>query len=423
MKACDMADPDSEADLSPAAAPDRNAAPPRVSPAPGRSVLLELALYALRATRTREELLDQAVRITAAALGGDLAKVLERVPPGAGDFLVTAGSGWVADDSVVGSLRIAGGPDASPSGRAEATGRVQGSSPAGREASGRLPETLTRAGVRSALDVAIPRAGEAEGDGHGVLQADSRRASAFGAADEALLQQIAGVLGAVLDAEDRHRVALEAATAVQALLRAEVEHRIANSLQGVAATLALEARLADANPQMAMPLRAAAVRVAAAGAVHRHLFRAEAAGAVQGAAGSMDAAALLHALCGDLSVMLSGPAGGGERRLTCVADTFPWPAARAGAIATIAAELAINAAKHAGVGTITLSLTAAEDGDAMLACEDEGPGFPADLDPTQSSGLGLRLIRTLAGPGADRVTLRHGGPGGRVRVRIARKAA
>ncbi len=415
-----MEDPDSEADPSPAAAPDGDAAPPRVSPAPGRSVLLELALYAIRATRTREELLDQAVRITAAALGGDLAKVLERVPPGVGDFLVTAGSGWAEGDAVVGSLRVAGGPDASPSGRAEATGRVQRSLPAGREASGRLAEALTRAGVRSALDVAIPRAGEPEAGGHGVLQADSRRAGAFGAADEALLQQIAGVLGAVLDAEDRHRAAAEAAAAVQALLRAEVEHRIANSLQGVAATLALEARLADGDLRVAVPLRAAAARVAAAGAVHRHLFRAVAAGAGQGAAGTVDAAALLHALCGDLAVMLSGPAGGGERRLTCAADAFPWPVARAGAIATIAAELAINAAKHAGGGAIMLSLTAAENGDAMLACEDEGPGFPADLDPARASGLGLRLIRTLAGPEADRVTVERTGPGGRVRVLIAR---
>lgn len=414
-----MADPDPETDRSPADGADRNAVPGEGLSAPGRSVLLELALFALRATRTREDLLDHAARITAAALGGDLAKVLEHVPPGAEDFLVTAGSGWTVEEGVVGDLRIAGGHDASPSGRAEATGRVEGSAPGGGEASGRLPDALARAGVRSALDVAIPRAG-AEAGGHGVLQADSRRAGAFGAADEALLQQFAAVLGAVLDAEDRHRAAAEAAAAVQALLRAEVEHRIANSLQGVAATLALEARLADADPKAALPLRAAAARVAAAGAVHRHLFRATAAGAGQGAAGTVDAAALLHALCKDLAVMLSGPAGGGERRLVCVSDAFPWPAARAGAIATIAAELAINAAKHAGGGAITLSLGMAEDGEAVLACDDEGPGFPDDLDPAKGSGLGMRLIRTLAGRGADRVSIERGGASGRVRVRIAR---
>jgi hypothetical protein len=71
----------------------------------------------------REELLDQAARIAPAALGGDLAKVLEHVPPGASDFLGTAGAGWTPADSAVGILRIPDGSDASPTGRAEATGR------------------------------------------------------------------------------------------------------------------------------------------------------------------------------------------------------------------------------------------------------------------------------------------------------------
>jgi hypothetical protein len=41
-------------------------------------VLLKLARFALRESRTREELLDRAARIIAAALGGDLSKVFER---------------------------------------------------------------------------------------------------------------------------------------------------------------------------------------------------------------------------------------------------------------------------------------------------------------------------------------------------------
>lgn len=253
------------------------------APLPERSILLELALYALRETRTREDLLDQATRITAAALGGNLAKVLEHVPAGAKDFLVTAGFGWDAADSVVGALHVPGGADASPTGRAEATGHVQSSAagPASCEGPDRVADELARAGVRSALDVSIPRvAGSEAGRSHGVLQADSRRESAFGTDDEALLQQIAGVLGVMLDAEDRRRAAAEAAAAVQALLQAEAEHRIANSLQGVAATLALQARLAGDDPRVAVPLRAAAARIAAAGAVHRHLYRAAAAGTV-----------------------------------------------------------------------------------------------------------------------------------------------
>ncbi len=62
-------------------------------PAPERSGLLELAFYALRETRTPEELLDQAACITTAAMGGDLVKVLEHVPPVAPDFLAMVSTG------------------------------------------------------------------------------------------------------------------------------------------------------------------------------------------------------------------------------------------------------------------------------------------------------------------------------------------
>jgi two-component sensor histidine kinase len=107
--------------------------------------------------------------------------------------------------------------------------------------------------------------------------------------------------------------------------------------------------------------------------------------------------------------------------VTCEAEPLSWPAARAGALATIAAELAINAAKHAPTGRITLRLSAAagSGGDALLAAEDEGAGFPADLDLSQASGLGMRLIRTLAGPGEGRVSVDHAARGGRIVVRVA----
>lgn len=386
-----------------------------------RSPLLDLALFALRAARTREELLEEAARITAAALGGDLSKVLERLPPGAEDFLVTAGAGWAPGDAVVGTLRVPGGADASPSGRAEAAGTVQASSSEAdaEDPTTRVPDALVRAGVRSGLDAPIPRAGEAGARGHGVLQADSRRGAAFSRSDAALLRRIAEVLGATLDAEDRRRAALEAATAVQALLAAEAEHRIANSLQAVAGSLALQARLADDDPRVAAALRVAAARVAAAGAVHRHLHRAAAAGQGQDGGGSVDAAALLRALCADLSALLSSPDGTEGRHLACAAEPFPWPAVRAGALATIAVELAINAAKHAPTGTIMLRLSATAGGDALLAAEDEGSGFPADLDLGQADGLGMRLIRALAGPGNDRLTIDRAAPGGRIAVRVA----
>ena len=278
-----------------------------------------------------------------------------------------------------------------------------------------MPGALPRAGVRGALDAPVHRAGENGARGDGVPRVDSRRADASGLGEAELLLRVAEVLGAAMAAEDRRRAALEAAAEVQALLTAEAEHRIANSLQAVAGSLALQARLAACEE----PLRAAAARVAAAGAVHRYLHRVVAAG--QGQGGSADAAALLRTLCADLSALLSGPTGAERRQVACEVEPFPWPAARAGALATIAAELAINGAKHAPAGKITLRLSpaAGAGGDALLVAEDEGPGFPVGLDLSRASGLGMRLIRTLAGSREGRVSIDRAARGGRIVVRVA----
>jgi hypothetical protein len=109
----------------------------------------------------------------------------------------------------VGRSTIPGGSDASPTGRADATGAVQHSStnPGAAPGATRIPEALAHKGVRSAFDASIPRAVQAEGRGHGVLQADSRALGAFGAAHEALLGGIAEVLSAALDPLTITRVA------------------------------------------------------------------------------------------------------------------------------------------------------------------------------------------------------------------------
>ena len=136
-----------------------------------RSALLDLALFALRATRTREELLEEAARITAAALGGHPDTLPERPPPAAADSLVTLGAGWPPGDAVAGALRVTGGTDASPSGHAEAAGTAQAS--------------FSEA--------------EAEDPAARVPRADSRRADASGPGEAELLLRGAEVLGAALE--------------------------------------------------------------------------------------------------------------------------------------------------------------------------------------------------------------------------------
>ena len=97
------------------------------------------------------------------------------------------------------------------------------------------------------------------------------------------------------------------------------------------------------------------------------------------------------------------------------------PAARASALCMIAAELATNAANYAGAaGAVALRLASGPGEDVSISAEDHGPGFPAGFDPKTSTGLGMRLLHRLAGPGEGRIAIdRVRGGGARITVRVA----
>ncbi|TCZ61113.1 sensor histidine kinase [Roseicella aquatilis] len=370
--------------------------------------MLDLARMALTGG-DRDALMTEAMRVAAAITDSDFVKVLERTPEG--DFLVTFGRGWNLGE-IVGLVHIAAGADALPTGRAAASGSAAHSEASCGSPATRVPGELVAAGIESTLDIPIRGAHAV----HGVMQLDSRVAAAVGVRTAERLRDVADLLGLALDASAKQKAEAEMLTKAHALMLREVDHRAANSLAIVASTLALQARVAGAAPA-SEGLLAAAARVAAIAAVHRQLHRGEAADGDW-----VDVATLLHGFVAELATMLFGAEG--RDRLVFAAEpgvALLVPVARASALCMIAAELATNAAKYAGTaGPVTLWLVAGPGTDISISAEDGGPGFPPGFDPMTSSGLGMRLLHRLAGPGRERITIdRVQGGGARITVRVA----
>lgn len=168
----------------------------------------------------------------------------------------------------------------------------------------------------------------------------------------------------------------------------EVNHRVANHLQLVAALIAAETR-GVSDPETKAVLERTQQRIAAVGRVHRQLY-------LTGDA-DIDLGAYLEDLGEQLS--LSCPA---HRRIMVDAQSALVSGSTASAIGILATELVTNACKHAYAvderGDILVGLCRLPDGSHRFIVEDRGRGNPGH---TAGSGLGTRLIEaTVAKLGA-----------------------
>ena len=353
-------------------------------------------LFALRGGPIGQ-LLDEACRLVAEGLHTDLAKVL-RWRPESNDLLVIAGVGW--HPGVVGHRTLSGGME-SPAGYTIHTGRSTLSRHLAQERRFQTPDLLTEHGGQSAINVMI---GQPEQISFGVLEADSTRRHDFIDADTAFLQAVANVLAAGLaraTAEDAAGVLV----AEKDLLIKEVHHRVSNSLQLVRTMLSLQAR--GASEEVRRELDVISNRIMSIAAVHRRLHD-------PSAESETDAALYLRALLADMDGLMATPDG--RRTLVLEAGSVMVPPETLTALGLIATELVTNAAKH-GQGRITVAMRTVPAG-IELVVSDEGPGFAeTQTRNTSGSGLGMRLIRSLAkGDPVRSVQPDHGVPHGRVTV-------
>ena len=342
-------------------------------------------------------LLDEACRLVVEGLQTNLAKVL-RWRPDSNDLLVIAGVGW--HPGVVGHRTLSGGME-SPAGYTIHTGNSTLCRHLEQERRFQTPGLLVEHGVQSAINVII---GQPDQMPFGVLEADSTRRHEFIDADTAFLQAVANVLAAGMaraDAESAARVL----TGEKDLLIKEVHHRVSNSLQLVRTMLSLQAR--GASEDTRRELDVVSNRIMSIAAVHRRLHD-------PSEATDTDAATYLRALLADMEGLLGAPDG--RRTLVVEADSVRVPPQALTALGLIATELVSNAAKH-GQGRITVAMREVPAG-IELVVSDEGPGFATtQARGAPSSGLGMRLVRSLAkGDPARSIQPDRSVPYGRVTV-------
>jgi two-component sensor histidine kinase len=195
----------------------------------------------------------------------------------------------------------------------------------------------------------------------------------------------------------------------QAMLAEEFEHRLINGLQLIVSLLSLQSRTAT-TPEAAGQLTIAARRVSSIGRVHRRLHLLDHQDRVE----FKD---YLHHLCDDLSGLLfqdrSGYAIVVEGAKMEIATTLAIP------LGFIVNELITNSAKYAE-GHISVRINARSETDRSLSIVDDGPGLPAGFAPSDSKGLGMKIVQSLVRQigGELRILPGDNGRGARVTVKF-----
>jgi two-component sensor histidine kinase len=356
-----------------------------------QEILAELGVLALQGTPFAA-LIDHAVRLAAEGMEAEFCKVLEYMPE-QNRFLLRAGVGWAAD--LIGTATI-GADLESPGGYALKTGKPVISNHLDQEERFRTPELLLQYGIRRAVNVIL----QGEGTPYGVLEVDSRADGDFTEHDLAFLQGAANILGMAIERQ-RFERDLKAALDRYEVLLQEVNHRVNNSLQLVMSMLKLQADAAN-DPALQNQLLEAAGRISAIARAHQRLYRTA---RVQ----RVDLGAYLTDVCRDLDdvadceVELQVAAG-----IDIIID-------RAIPISLLVNELVTNAAKHAYAGKpgsrIWVGLNPGENGTVVVSVRDHGSGLPADFDPKQRRGLGMRIINAFSQQLGAELSIRRGDPG------------
>lgn len=203
----------------------------------------------------------------------------------------------------------------------------------------------------------------------------------------------------------------EALASERQMLLREVNHRVGNSLQLVAAFLHMQSASADAETRSA--LSEANRRVLAVAQVHRRLYGSD-------DVTSVALAPYLDGLVDDIRASSDGTSVGAE--LSLAADDVVVDPDTAVAIGVIVTELVINALKYAypdGSGPIRVALRENGTNALTLTVEDDGAGFGKPGAPSRA-GIGKTIIDAMASKLNAQVDYFSDQPGTRAVMAFAR---
>lgn len=214
---------------------------------------------------------------------------------------------------------------------------------------------------------------------------------------------------AKIKAEHEMRLAREKAE----LLLREVNHRVANSLAMVASLVHLQEVNVD-DPAARFALAETQNRISAIAQVHRSLYTTDNVSSVM-----MDE--YLQRIVGDLEHSLTRDSGG-TAHVKLEADPVSLPPDKAVAVGVIITELVTNAFKYAysidQPGAVLIRLVRQDHGDYKLEVGDKGRGLPT-ANRSTGTGLGMKIVRTLAMTLNSEVSIHDNAPGTRVQLAFA----
>jgi two-component sensor histidine kinase len=167
----------------------------------------------------------------------------------------------------------------------------------------------------------------------------------------------------------------------------ELQHRVANNLQFVAAVLMRRRKMLRSDSTCSEALETAQARLETMSRVHRRLHD----------PGSLDQPlqSYLESLCADLIRASDSP----TVRLTVEGPSVPLSLNGLMSLSLIVAELVTNSLKHAfngRTGGLIAVTVAGGNGVYTLSVADDGPGLPPDFGKATGSSLGQGILQSLA---------------------------
>lgn len=341
-----------------------------------------LADFGRMASEAKElsTLLQVACAQAARGIGIRHTKVM-RYRPTMGDLLVEAGIGW--KPGVVGHTKL-GADIASPAGRAFQSRQPVRINDLPNDKEFRCPPSLRAHGIVSVLNVPV----SADGIVWGVLEVDSDTPRHFSEDDTTFLTAMANILGLVIQGKLRDKQATDAAASASAeverqkMLMRELAHRDKNDFQMIMSILLMQ-KSKQQDPEAVRGFSHALDRVSAISMAHDQL-------AMRPDRGTIDVAAYLKALCGNLDHRSEGIA------IETHLDKAELSHERAVSLGLITNELVTNAMKYAfpggqGVVRVAFAVDALTE-QGCLTVADNGVG----MGPSRPGSSGLQLVDGLA---------------------------